>query len=401
MFKFVLTTCWCALSLFAFSNNFYLANQHSYEIAALQQKMTNNQVILAYQTDINELLLDWVLIKKSHQEILKIPLPLDFNDRVQAFYQQLRDFSIVQKSKRARFIKDSHYFYQLLLLPFKKHFQNNEQLLIIGKGMLQYLPFEVLLSQPNDLPFEQLDFLIKNHSVSYYFQPDDFLNSAKQQTSNFNQQFLGFAPVFQNKNEQTDQGIASRSTTSEQVPPLPHSEIEVKNIAQIVPASSKLFLHEKAQKSILQQQIQGNFSFIHIATHSYADFQNAANAGILCASGDKDINYEILYTKDIEKLRIQADLVVLSSCESGVGQFNSEGVHGIHRSFYRAGAKNVVFSLWKVNDKICQRFMTVFYTQIVRGATYADALRLAKLDLLHHSETASPNIWSAFLMIGR
>lgn len=384
----------------------YPTNNQPVTSLHLQQGTTSNQILFLYKIDPNYQFLEVNLISKEEQTTRKIPLPNHFKSSVLSFYESLQEFSIVQKSKRQQFIQTSHQFYQLLLKPFQQQFQQKEQLVVIGQGILQYLPFEILLAESQDKPFEQLDFLVKHHAVSYFFSPENFLQSQ----GNTSKRLLGFAPVFQKKNIQlTHNSSSNRAIFSppnnffDHIPALPYSEQEVKAIPEIFPISASLLLHQQAQKATLQNSLQQDFQYIHLATHSFADFEDNQQAGILCAGGPNECDpaYEILYTTDIEKLTINADLVVLSSCQSGVGQLNSDGVQGIHRSFYKAGAKNVVFSLWKVNDRICQQFMAVFYTEIAKGNSYAHALRAAKLDLLQSPNTASPNVWGAFLMIGK
>lgn len=391
-----------------YSNSAYFVDD---KIPRLQEKLSDNQVLLLYKIAPDDTFLEMTLLRKTQQESKKIPLPNDFSASVFSFYQQLQDYALVQKSKRTQFIQTSHAFYKMLIQPFEKHLQNNEPIIVIGQGVLQYLPFEILLSKAENRPFETLDFLIKKHTISYFFQPENFLQAANNPAPVLKKNLLGFAPIFENTTT-PNADSSSRNMTNpnpsptsffDNIPPLPYSEQEVKNIPEILRISPDLLLHQSAQKATLQQKLQQNFQYVHLATHSFADFADKTNAGILCAGGPKECDpaYEILYTKDIERLKINTDLVVLSSCQSGVGQLDSEGVHGIHRSFYRAGARNVVFSLWKVNDRICQRFMYIFYTEIAKGQSYPTALQMAKLDFLNNPDTASPNVWAAFLMIGQ
>ena len=408
MNKFILVLLLGMICPALYPNSTYFIDD---ETSRLQQKLTSKQVLLLYKITPKNDFLEMTLIRKTQQESYNIPLPTDFSNTILDFYKQLQDFSLVQKSKRAQFIHTSHQLYQMLIQPFEKHLQNQEQIVVIGQGVLQYLPFEILLPNDENRPFETLDFLVKKYSISYFFQPENFLNTTTALPPIAKKDLLGFAPVFKNTNDKNSSSSSRNitnlnpipSTFFDNIPPLPYSEQEIKNIPKIVSIPTHLLLNQAAQKETLQQKLQQNFRFVHVATHSFADFNDKNNAGILCSGGpdECDPEYEILYTKDIEKLNINSDLVVLSSCQSGVGQLDSEGVHGIHRSFYKAGAKNVVFSLWKVNDRISQRFMTVFYTEIAKGKPYSVALRTAKLDLINDSNTSSPNVWAAFLMIGK
>ncbi|MCR9286914.1 CHAT domain-containing protein [Saprospiraceae bacterium] len=99
---------------------------------------------------------------------------------------------------------------------------------------------------------------------------------------------------------------------------------------------------------------------------------------------------------------MNSDLVVLSSCESGVGQLlDGEGMLGLNRSFVYAGVPNVIFSLWKVYDEATGQIMTEFYKNTLDGQSYSTALRTAKLKMLENPATAVPDIWAAFLLVGR
>lgn len=100
-------------------------------------------------------------------------------------------------------------------------------------------------------------------------------------------------------------------------------------------------------------------------------------------------------------MNLNADLVVLSSCESGVGPLLAgEGMVGLNRSFLQAGVPNLVFSLWKIDDLATSQRMVKFYQEFLSGKSYAEALRIAKLSLLESPETALPAYWASFMMIG-
>ena len=105
---------------------------------------------------------------------------------------------------------------------------------------------------------------------------------------------------------------------------------------------------------------------------------------------------------EIYNLNTKADLVTLSSCESGLGKLDgADGLVGLNRAFIYAGIPNVVFSLWKVYDRVSSTFMVAFYESVLEGENYATSLRRAKLKLLESESTASPHYWSPFLLIGR
>ena len=170
-----------------------------------------------------------------------------------------------------------------------------------------------------------------------------------------------------------------------------------------------LALKEEATENSLKTNLEKPYQFVHIAGHSFADFDNPKFSGIACyeeKSKAESIEAKpqdgTLFTGEIYNISSQADLVTLSSCESGNGKLEqSEGLIGLNRAFIYAGTPNVVFSLWKVYDEATGTMMTTFYEYAKEVDSYPAALRKAKLKMLNDSTTASPDIWSAFLLVGR
>ena len=189
--------------------------------------------------------------------------------------------------------------------------------------------------------------------------------------------------------------------------PLPESERETKTIIQLFEAQGNddngIALRKRANEETLKTYLSKPYRFIHIAGHSFANLDNPKFSGIACADAENSSKEDgILYTSEIYNLNIKADLVSLSSCESGYGKIElSEGVIGLNRAVIYAGGKNVLFSLWKVFDKLSADLMIDFYKEVLEGKSYAAALRTAKLNILNKEATASPHYWSAFLLIGR
>ena len=107
-----------------------------------------------------------------------------------------------------------------------------------------------------------------------------------------------------------------------------------------------------------------------------------------------------LQAREISNLRMNADLVVLSACQTGKGRLeNAEGVLGLPRTFFYAGARSTISSLWKINDKSTAELMPEFYRYLAAGNNKARSLRLAKLNMLQ-SRFSHPFYWAAFILTG-
>lgn len=137
---------------------------------------------------------------------------------------------------------------------------------------------------------------------------------------------------------------------------------------------------------------------VHFATHSTAP-PEWPDTGWL-QIGRTGSAPERLYAFEIETLKLKADLVVLASCSSGLGELRGEGLYGLPRAFLAAGAKGVLASLWKVDGKATSELMDAFYRNLDAGHEPSSALRLAQLSLRARPERAAPAFWAAFQLIG-
>ena len=147
-----------------------------------------------------------------------------------------------------------------------------------------------------------------------------------------------------------------------------------------------------------------DFRYIHFATHGFLDELHPGRSGILLSRAPDSKEDGILQTSEIMRLKLNADIVTLSACSTGLGKFvNGEGVLGLTRAFFYAGARNVAVSLWNVNDSATAALMKSFYLNLRRGLPKREALREAKLSLLRSSQPSwrHPYFWAAFVLEGQ
>jgi CHAT domain-containing protein len=136
---------------------------------------------------------------------------------------------------------------------------------------------------------------------------------------------------------------------------------------------------------------------IHFATHTLVDEHSAARTALVLSPGDRESGR--LGPGDLAALRLDADLVVLSSCRSAGGVVvNGEGVQGLIAPLFQAGAHAVVATRWEIGDRNALDFVRVFYRHLAEGETVGEALRLAKLDSMRNH--APVQQWAAFTLTG-
>ena len=313
------------------------------------------------------------------------------------------------------YLKSAYELYTMLVAPVRKNLRGIMKLIIVPDGPLHHLPFEALITKRVDgssPDFAHIPYLISafecRYSISAALLAEE---SAKQRTEKTG--FAGFAPVFTDRQPtvRPDSAKSEYSMTTRSIrlegktyPSLPESEREVRDIAGLFEAHGApafMYLHARAVKSAFEQIGRGGLSCLHIASHGFIDEKHPKLSGILFAKEGVEQD-AVLYSGEIYNLDLDADLVVLSACESGLGKVvRGEGILGLTRGFLYAGARNLVVSLWQVADKSTADLMVKFYGNVLQGQPYSSALRNAKLSMIKEGTFAYPLEWGPFVLIGR
>jgi CHAT domain-containing protein len=175
--------------------------------------------------------------------------------------------------------------------------------------------------------------------------------------------------------------------------PLPAAEKEALTIARLL--DTEALVGVRATKAIVLQSI-GKVQIIHLATHGLFDEVQALDSAIALAPEEKEEGF--LKAFDILKLNLEAEIAVLSACNTGQGRITGDGVIGLSRALIAAGVPSVLVSLWSVPDNSTAQLMVSFYQYWLKGSNKAQALRLAMLDVLN--QFPKPSSWAAFILIG-
>ena len=171
----------------------------------------------------------------------------------------------------------------------------------------------------------------------------------------------------------------------------PHAEVEANAVAERF--GTKPLLGAAATKSAVLTRLT-EATLIHLATHAFFDADNPLESGIVLADG-------VLTAREVLQHRLQADLLVLSACESGqVGSLGGEELAGLSQAFLQAGVRSLLVSLWRVNDPATAALMQAFYTARQAGADKALALRQAMTQIQQDPRWTHPYYWGAFVLMG-
>ncbi|MEZ4885329.1 MAG: CHAT domain-containing tetratricopeptide repeat protein [Chitinophagales bacterium] len=426
------------------------------EIAALQKVLAENQVLLNYFIARDYIYI--FVITPDDFEIVQEIKPDDFEGLVTQFLAAIRNH------ESAQYVSTAAELYRLLLQSVEDYFVNPfdveedtlKHLVIVPNDVLCYIPFEALLkadshySKRVGLSFEEqekevsldyasLDYLLKYVAVSYHYSASLFYFQHQQQARRSRKRyvghFAGFAPVYQPKdraaivtNGTSNATFPSFSVVEKTVPPnmawaipseafssdgnfapLPYSELEVKNIAALFAAKgfiSETYLHKAATKEQFER-VSNGFKYLLVAAHGLVNDEQTSLSGLvfhpnLTLSGDTNfsVSDRILSMEEIYHLDLQADLVVLSSCDSGIGKLvKGEGMIAVNRGFLYSGANHIISTLFKVYDKPSSILTQYLFEEILKGANYTLAIRMAKLRLLEMKEVDVKS-WCGFVLIG-
>jgi len=272
--------------------------------------------------------------------------------------------------------------YRLLIAPLQQNLDGAKHLLIVPDGALAYLPFEALIDPGGRL-------LIEKRTVAYSQSASAslMLRALVQQMAppEANALVIG-DPVYK--------GSA--------LAPIPYTRDEAMAIAGQFPRGrSELRLGPAATESALKQTDLSRFGYLHFAVHGLVDDNEPARSGLALSHDAGSAEDGILRAEEIARLRMNAQLVVLSGCRTADGKLlDGEGLLTISRSFYYAGAHNVVATLWNVDDASTTQFMKSFYRQIGAGLSPEDALQQAKVEMARGSRSLwrNPWFWSPFVI---
>lgn len=306
------------------------------------------------------------------------------------------------------FKKSSQLLSNILLKPIAEKLKICTEITFIPDKVLCQIPFEVLIN-PNTG-----NMLLSSHAISYHYSTLLWNKSIKKEKPK-RQAILAIAPVFENNSNNTlnttfrdqhaEDGYLYNITTND-ILPLPYTGIETKEIINLFQSKgilNHLLINKDATKDHFLSQ-STKYSILHVASHGYVSKISPNHSGFFLYSGENNDSTEnsigFVNMSEIYSLKTNADLVVLSACNSGVGPiYEGEGLMALPRGFIYAGVPNVMASLWKVHDEKTKDLMLFFYQHLLSGDLYAEALRKAKQDCINKGYL--PIDWAGFVIIGK
>ncbi len=264
--------------------------------------------------------------------------------------------------------------------------RSTRELTIIPSGRMSTLPLEALATDLGS-DFSNTQYLIQRYAIGYEFSAGLIAQKKKNPSLSDPAIFL-CAPV--------------TFPDADRLPTLPGTEKEVSDISQLFGSKAEVFKFDQANEAQVKLNDISRFQYLHFATHGIVDESAPELSRIfLNEASNEDGN---LFAGEIYNLNLNAELAVLSACQTGLGKLSKgEGVIGLSRALVYAGARNLVVSFWSVADESTSELMTSFYRNLLANANgdFREALQQAKVKMIQSGQFRQPYYWAAFVLIGQ
>ncbi|MDZ4715737.1 MAG: CHAT domain-containing tetratricopeptide repeat protein [Cytophagales bacterium] len=354
-------------------------NQVSPSIEAIQHKLNKQQAVVSYFLAEKDQRLYTFIIKQNSFRVYNSTLPSDFDRMIRGFTNSMY-YSVDDLHRES-----SERLSALLL----RGVPSLPEIIIIPSGRLGMVPFEALIwgRVKKTSTFADFPYLVKKHAISYEFSAGLLLQKSTSKSGVYKQSIFLCAPIsFPIKDNLND---------------LPGTEREVNTIQQLFTDGTKVVTGLAANEELIKSGALSDFRYLHFATHGIVDETAPELSRIFLQSSENEDGN--VYSGEIFNLQLNAELAVLSACQTGLGKFSKgEGVIGLSRALVYAGADNIMVSYWSVADESTAELMADFYRILLRQdrPNFRLALQTAKCNMINQGKFVSPYYWAPFVLIG-
>jgi CHAT domain-containing protein len=368
-------------------------------VPQVQEQITQGQALISYA--LTDSLLHIFVITSDQLIFQTTPHAAVVREQIQVIRKALQD------NHAALFQESAYALYSYLLTPVLPSLKRVKKLMIIPDGTIGNLPFEILLTKAVDstLKYGALPYLLLKYPCTYNYSATLFVENTKTRPSQATYDLLAFAPRFQEVSttpaEVTERKVLPNDTLRTQLLPLVGAQEEAKHISEIT--HGQYWSGDEATESYFKQ-MAGTYGVLHLATHALMDDKNPSYSKLVFAVESPDSPEDgYLHTYELYNLKLNAQLVTLSACNTGNGKIHKgEGIMSLARGFAYAGCSNIIMSLWPTPDRATSQIMKYFYESLAEGLPKDEALYQAKIKYVQYSDglLANPRFWGSFVLIG-
>jgi len=338
----------------------------------LQDSLSNSEALLEYVVD--DPASYCLVITRTSVRIVKLPGKQALSSLVNTYLNKLK--------AKERADEEGRHLYDVLLggLP---GLQGAKQFIVVRDGQLHLVPFDALVEPSGRYVVESRTAVYAPSATSFFL----LRTAANRKSSAQGLLAVGGVPY-----QQSRTGLAD----------LPNSRDEALGAAAALPNRlNTLLLGKEATETAFKKSV--NHRIIHLAVHAIANGTSPDQAAFILLSDPQHGEDGSLYPSEIVQLPLNADLVVLSACDTAVGPVEGEeGISTLARAFLLAGTRTVISTLWTIDDDSTLYLMKLFYAELTRQKSAPEALRVAKKSMLKAfgPRKAVPYFWAGFTLEG-
>jgi CHAT domain-containing protein len=268
---------------------------------------------------------------------------------------------------------------------------------IVGDGPVEAVAFAALpkisLLEPSNAPLRNITFLNEPSAFIFSVLETNLTHSRPMRLALF---------TLEQSRQTAEMTVAARNDRRDALASLPFTGNEAELIrAAIGPNSTRVFSGAALSKTSLQNLDWSQFSIGHFAMHAVLNERYAELSGLALDRGQIINSGNLLWYGDVRHLHAGLDLVVLSACDTALGeQVPGEGLRGLTQAFFAAGSQRVLGTLWEVDDQATSEWMGHFYRALKRTHSPAEALHEAQEKMAADPQWASPYYWAGFALAG-
>lgn len=394
-------------------------------ITDIQETLPSGEILVEYFLGEEQLFV--FTIDQASAQVRVFERTSGLEETLQAFLDPLRDRQLVAEEGLSpelfnTYITQSTSLYDQLLKPVLS--EAPERMVIIPDGLLSYLPFELLLTKAppagRKVDYAALPYLLRRSRVRYEYSATLMMQPFKKKK--ISGSFAGFAPAYGSDllASARDAQVFCGDVRDAAFGNLSNNQSEVSGIAKLLRGSS--YIAEAATEAAFKE-LADEQGILHLAMHGFVNECDPLYSGLvftqtkgegtapsrsgavlsdsLATAETFGVNDGFLHAYEIYNLQLDAELAVLSACNTGSGQLaRGEGVMSLARAFKYAGCPNIVTSLWQADDAATAQIMDSFYRFLKEGDSKDEALRQAKLNYLDSNRRNHPFFWGTFILIG-
>jgi len=384
-------------------------------ISDVQKSLKNDEAILYYVSYPNNLYFG--IIRKNHSKFL---YKYYKEDKISDLVKNIRKSINYDSGVLSKFdYHSSKELYGELIEPFKDYIQDIKKLIIVPHGPLLSMPFEILVNEtPQENSLNNNNWLIKKHNIIYYPSISSFHAMKSLDKIDLKGYFAGFGDP---KLSQTNKEIVSTEKIDvnkiflrggiadvnkiRQFAELPKTADELRSISKYFDKND-IYLEDDFNEKNIKSLDLDKYSVLSFATHGIVanELSNINEPGLITTPPIEGTQHNdgVLSSSEIKNLKLNAELVILSACNTaaGDGSSSAEGLSGLTSSFFYAGARSLLVSHWYVEDESTVDLMKSTFTNLEDDVSLSESLRSSKIAMINNESTSHPIFWAPFILIG-